>query len=82
MSVINKIRKEILENYLFSEDESELNNDESFLEYGIIDSTGVLELIFFLEEEFSIEVKDREMIPENLDSVTNLVNYLKAKGIE
>ena len=82
MSIEQRIRNEILENYLFSDDQSELVNSDSFLEQGIIDSTGVLELIFFLEEEFGIEVKDKEMIPENLDSVDNIISYLKSKSIE
>jgi len=82
MSIEEKVRNEILENYLFSDDQSELENSASFLEQGIIDSTGVLELIFFLEEEFEIQVKDREMIPENLDSVNNIVAYLKTKSVQ
>ena len=80
MSVEDKVRNYILENYLFTDDQSELNNDDSFLEKGIIDSTGILEVIFFLEEEFGISVDDEEMIPENLDSVDNIVKYLSTKS--
>ncbi len=80
MSVVDKVRSYILENYLFTEDQSELNNEDSFLEKGIIDSTGILEVIFFLEEEFGISVGDEEMIPENLDSVDNIVKYLSMKS--
>ena len=80
MSVEEKIRNYILENYLFTEDQSELNNEDSFLDKGIIDSTGILEVIFFLEEEFSISVDDDEMIPENLDSVNNIVKYINSKS--
>lgn len=80
MSVEDKIRNYILENYLFTEEQSELNNNDSFLEKGIIDSTGVLEIIFFLEEEFEISVGDEEIIPENLDSVDNIVKYLSTKS--
>ena len=80
MSVENKVRNYILENYLFTDDQSELNNEDSFLEKGIIDSTGVLEVIFFLEEDFKISVDDEEMIPENLDSVDNIVKYLSTKS--
>ena len=79
MSVEDKVRSYILENYLFTEDQSELNNDDSFLDKGIIDSTGILEVIFFLEEEFGISVEDEEMIPENLDSVNNIVKYINSK---
>ena len=80
MSVEDKVRNYILENYLFTEDQSELNNEDSFLEKGIIDSTGILEIIFFLEEEFGISVDDDEMIPENLDSVNNIVKYINSKS--
>lgn len=80
MSVEEKVRCYILENYLFTEDQSELNNEDSFLDKGIIDSTGILEVIFFLEEEFGISVDDDEMIPENLDSVNNIVKYINLKS--
>jgi len=73
------IRNEILDNYLFTDDQSELENSASLLEQGIIDSTGILELIYFLEEEFDIQVKDSELIPENLDSVDNILAYVKTK---
>ncbi len=72
----NKIRSFIVENFLFGE-ENDLTDDTSFLNEGIIDSTGVLELIEFLEEEFEIEIDDDDMIPENLDSLNNLDKFLK-----
>ena len=80
MSIEDKIRGYILENYLFTDDQSELDNEDSFLEKGIIDSTGILEVIFFLEEEFGINVDDDDLIPENLDSVNNLVKYINSKS--
>ncbi len=58
---------------------SDFPEDESFLENGIIDSTGVLELVMFLEESFDIKVEDDEIVPENLDSMKNLINFLKNK---
>jgi len=79
MSFEKKLRGFILENYLFTDDESQLTNSDSFLESGIIDSTGILELIFFLEEAFGVKVEDEEMIPENLDSVENVVKYIESK---
>ncbi len=79
METISKIRSFILENFLFTDDESELNNNDSFLDRVIIDSTGTLELISFLEEEFFIKVEDAEMLPENLDSVDKVINFLKKK---
>jgi len=76
MSTENKIRQFILENYLFTSDQSALANGDSFLKKGIIDSTGILEVIQFLSDEFGVAVKDEEMVPENLDSVNNLVAFV------
>jgi acyl carrier protein len=77
-SIKQKIREFIIENFLFGTDEG-FKDETSFLEGGIIDSTGILELVAFLEEEFSISVDDEEMIPENLDSVSNVAAYLQRK---
>ena len=74
-----KIRNFIIENFLFGDSSNGLKDTDSFLENGIIDSTGVLELVSFLEENFGIEVADEELIPENLDSIANVVNYLQNK---
>jgi acyl carrier protein len=76
----NKIKSFIVDNFLFG-NANGLNDDTSFLEEGIVDSTGVLEVITYLEEEFSITVDDEELIPENLDSINNLVVFVgKKKG--
>jgi acyl carrier protein len=56
-----------------------LKNDTSFLENGIVDSTGVLELVAFLEETFKTKVEDEDLVPENLDSVNNLVRFVSGK---
>jgi acyl carrier protein len=73
-----KIKSFVVENFLFGED-GNLEEDTSFLEEGIIDSTGILELVSFLEEEFSITVDDEDLVPENLDSIKNVVTYLEKK---
>jgi len=73
-----KIRAFIVENFLFGNDDG-LKDETSFLEEGIIDSTGVLELVTFLEEEFEIAIDDEELIPENLDSINNVTAYLEKK---
>ncbi|MGZ5009633.1 MAG: acyl carrier protein [Methylobacter sp.] len=75
----NIIRQYILENFLFTEDESALQYSDSFLDTGIIDSTGVLEIILFIEETFGIKVDDNEMLPSNLDSVDNLTEFVQRK---
>ena len=73
------LRDFILENYLFTDDQDALANDDSFLDKGIVDSTGIMEVIEFITSEFGIEVEDEEMVPENLDSIDNLVAYIARK---
>ena len=79
MSAKDKIKHYILENYLFTDDMSALNDGDSFMGQGIIDSTGILEVVFFLEEEFGIKVADEEMVADNLDSINNLVRFVERK---
>ncbi len=79
MSVTDQLRGYILENYLFTDDQSELTNSDSFLEQGIIDSTGIMEVIFYIEEEHGISIDDDEMVPENLDSIDNLIAFIDRK---
>ena len=78
MSLRDQIRNFILENFIL-DNPQDLTDDESMLEKGIIDSTGVLELVAFLESTFEIKVEDEELIPQNLDSIKNIVNYLERK---
>lgn len=79
MSIETTIRDYILQNYMFTTDASKLSNGDSLLKKGIIDSTGILELIGYLREEFGVTVEDVEMIPENLDSVNNLTAFVTRK---
>jgi acyl carrier protein len=76
---ITKIKNFIVENFLFGNAEG-LSDDTSFLEEGILDSTGVLELVTFLEEEFSVKVEDEELTPDNLDSINKISAYLRKKA--
>jgi acyl carrier protein len=80
MSAEEKVRNYILENYLFTDDQSALNSEDSFLNKGILDSTGILEVIYFLEDEFGVSIEDEEMVPENLDSVNNITAFLQRKA--
>ena len=73
------VRQYVVENFLFGED-GNLEDTSSFLETGIIDSTGILELVSFLEETFRVSIADEELVPENLDSIANVVAYLQKKG--
>ena len=74
-----KIRKYILENIMFTEDETALSNEDSFLEKGIIDSTGMLELIAFIGDGFQITLEDDELVPDNLDSVNRVAAFIQRK---
>ena len=78
MNNIDKVRTFIVDNFLFGDDSS-LKEDSSFLQEHIVDSTGILEIIAFLEEEFSIIINDDELQPENLDSLNNIDAFLKNK---
>ena len=73
-----RVRQFIVDTFLF-EDNGSLTADMSFLENGIIDSTGVLELIAFLEREFRIQVDDSEIVPENLDTLDRVAAFLTRK---
>lgn len=79
MSVDARIRAYILDNFLFTNDETRLDDSASFLEEGIVDSTGVLELVMFVEEGFGVTVEDEDIVPENFDSVTQLAHYVRYK---
>ena len=76
-----KIKEFILTAFLFTSDPECLADDTSFLENGIIDSTGVLEIVGFLEETFGIKVEDNDITPENLDSVLRIVAYVNKKHV-
>lgn len=75
----DNIRNFILENYLFTNDVAAIALDDSLLGRGIVDSTGMLEIIFFIEEKLGVKVKDEEMIPENLDSVNKIAQFVEAR---
>jgi acyl carrier protein len=73
------LRKFIIDNFLFGQGGDSLHNDDSFLEKGIIDSTGMLELVYFLEEKYDLKLEDSELIPENLDSINKLCIFIQKK---
>ncbi len=73
-----RIRAFVVENFLFG-DGTGLVENTSFLQEGIIDSTGVLELVTFLEEEFSLAIRDEELVPENLDSIHKVADFLRRR---
>ena len=73
-----KIRSYIVETFLFGAD-TDLSEDTSFLDEGIIDSTGVLELVEFLETSFELTIEDEELLPENLDSIGRIEQFITHK---
>jgi len=79
IDIEQKVRQFITDNFLFREDRASLTDSESLLEAGVIDSTGVLELVAFLETEFGLALGDAEMVPENLDSISRIVSYVQGK---
>ena len=73
------IKNFITENFLVDGDTNQLDNNQSFLESGIIDSTGMMELVSFVEGQYTIKIEDEELIPDNLDSVNNVVRFINKK---
>jgi len=73
------IKNFIIDNFIIDDNPDQLENEQSFLESGIIDSTGILELVSFIEEHYSIKIEDEELIPDNLDSVNNVVKFINRK---
>ena len=75
----SEVRQFVQKELLMGDASAMLEDDESFLETGTIDSTGVLEVVMFLEQNYGMKVHDREMLPENLDSVNRLVQFIMRK---
>jgi acyl carrier protein len=79
MSIRDQVRQFITTNF-YVPDPQALGDETSFLDAGIIDSTGVLELVSFLQEQFGLVLEDGEIVPENLDTVANIVGLIQRKG--
>ncbi|AXV14319.1 acyl carrier protein [Neorhizobium sp. SOG26] len=77
-AIEDTVREFIAENFLFRAD-AEISDEQSLLDTGVMDSTGVLELIAFLEQTYGITVADEEIVPENLDSISNMTSFLSTK---
>lgn len=75
----DNIHRFILDNYLFTDDPGQLGLDDSLLGRGIVDSTGILEVILFIEEQYGVKVADNDMIPENLDSVNRITAFIASR---
>ncbi len=79
MEIREQVRKFIAENILFSDSGFPYDDDTSFLQSGVVDSTGVMELVTYVEKEFGVTVGPQEIVPDNFDSVNNLVGFLQRK---
>ena len=77
-SVKRDLRKFIQDNFFFG-DHSDFADGDSFLEQGIIDSTGMLELVIFVQQQHGIKIEDEELIPDNLDSIDRLADFIRRK---
>ena len=79
MTIEETIKNFIISNFIIEQNAASIDNDRSFLESGIIDSTGILELVSFIEEQYRIKIEDEELIPDNLDSISNVVRFINQK---
>jgi acyl carrier protein len=77
-TVAQQLRDFIVENFLYGQERA-FQDDDSFLGEGIVDSTGVLQLVSHLEETYGITVEDEDLTPENMDSINSVVAYLSRK---
>lgn len=79
MTIESQIKDYIAMNLLFSSDGFNYPEDASFIEEGIVDSQGVMDLVFFVEENFKIQVQDTEIVPDNFDSVSKVAAFIQRK---
>ena len=79
IDIKQSIREFVETSFLFREGRERLGDNESLLDAGLIDSTGILELVSYLESAFGIVVQDEEIVPENLDSVGQIAAYVDMK---
>ena len=78
LALQERLRSFIVDNYLFGQP-GQMKNSDSFLEFGIVDSTGILELVSHLEREYAITIEPEEIVPENFDSVEKLAAFVGRK---
>ena len=74
-----ELRQFVVDNFLFGEGESQFSNEDSFLEKGLVDSMGILTLVNFVQEKYTIAVADEELVPENWDSVRRIATFVQGK---
>jgi len=79
MDVRPVVKGFIEEHFLYRKEEKDISNDESLLDSGFIDSMGIFELISFLEKEFNVDISDGEVIPENFETINNIMALINKK---
>ena len=79
MSIREKVKEFIVNNFSMGEDTGKIQDDTSFLEDALIDSTGILELVEFIQETYSFKIEDDELIPDNLDSINKIERFINSK---
>jgi len=79
MPLNDELRRFVTDNFMFGKVGNGFADDDSFLERGIIDSTGVMELVAFLEEKYGIRLHDQDLIPDNLDSINGLARFIESR---
>ncbi len=79
INIKEKTREFVRNNFLIGAENKNLGDDDSFLEQGIVDSTGILELVEFVQDTFTIKIEDEELLPDNLDSLNKLAKFIQSK---
>lgn len=79
MTIQEQVREHIVENFLLGADDG-LGNSDSLLQSGVLDSTGVLELVMFLEKTFGLAVANEDLVPDNLDSIDRIAAFVQRKA--
>lgn len=75
----NELRQYIVDHLLFGQTDIQFSDDDSFIDHGIVDSAGVLELVAFIEERYRVKVNGTELTPANLDSISSIVRFVESK---
>lgn len=79
MAIEHELRQYILDNYLFGEDDGRLTPDGSLFDGGIIDSTGVLDLVSFIEATWGLKVADADLVPANFETIARMAAFISAR---
>jgi len=79
MSIEEKVKNFISENILFSDIGYPFNENDSFLEKGVVDSMNVMEIVAFVEDTFGVNISDSDIVPSNFDSISNITKFIEKK---